>query len=150
MGQAVKIRPYEKKDREQILEMQREQQTEWWGDKVAIEPMDPDDPIAALVLVLEDDEGKIAAVLGAKRVVEVVMTMAPRGRDLAHFYRKQLIPMWAEAIVQLHRRGYQEIVAFVPEVIRKWGITLVKRAGFRGEPFRAFRFDIAKACNVKK
>ena len=93
---------------------------------------DADDPSLAFLYVLEDD-GKIVAAVGAKLTAEMRMVMDPAGRELAAFFREDLMSLWATTVAEFHRRGFPDCFAFVPTVIRKWGNSLVRRAGLKGD-----------------
>ena len=108
---------------------------------------DADDPSLVFLYVLEDD-GKIVAAVGAKLTAEMRMVMDPAGRELADFFRKDLMSLWATTVAEFHRGGFADCFAFVPSVIKKWGNSLVRRAGFKRERDLVFSFNVREAVKA--
>jgi hypothetical protein len=144
---ALLIRPYEPRDREALLALRGVQEDKWYGSRGNMEGFEPTDRALAFMYVLEDD-GRLIAAIGVKHTAEIRMVLDPAGRDLATLIRKDLMPLWAKTVAELHRRGFPDCYAFVPNVIRKWGNSLVRRAGFKRERTPAFCFNVREAVKA--
>jgi hypothetical protein len=143
----VRIRYARPEDQAELTRLQSDQFRKWFQkDPRKTDISDLKEQVVCLVL--EDDDGKVACIIGARPTVEVFTTTPGwPARDLRRF-TDEVQRLWAKVVVDLHHLGYRDAAARVGDHLKPYRNYLKNRFMFRKlrDDEQLFIFDIEKAC----